>query len=89
MGYVHGSFYPWPMSPHKYYGSLNTIAIRPEAQGQGIGTKLVHQLLAWFQAQNIQYISVHVDYRNQPALRLYEKMGFRAYQQRLMMDLSP
>ncbi|MFX0092231.1 MAG: GNAT family N-acetyltransferase [Candidatus Hodarchaeota archaeon] len=88
IGYIHGSFYPWPMSPNEYYGSLNTIAINPEAQGQGIGKKLVQALLDWFREENIQHISVHVDYRNRIALRLYKKLGFQSYQYRLMIDLE-
>ncbi|MFX0090459.1 MAG: GNAT family N-acetyltransferase [Candidatus Hodarchaeota archaeon] len=88
VGYIHGSFYPWPFSPNKYYGSLNTIAIAEEVQGQGIGKKLVHKLLCWFKYQQINFISVHVDHRNWKALNLYQKVGFRAYQHRLMLDLG-
>lgn len=37
IGYVHGSFYPWPMSPFEYYGSLNTISVAEELRGRGVG----------------------------------------------------
>ncbi|MFX0094108.1 MAG: GNAT family N-acetyltransferase [Candidatus Hodarchaeota archaeon] len=89
VGYIHGSFYSWPFSPNENYGSLNTIAVWFEAQGQGVGKKLVQRLLGWFKEQNIQHISVHVDYRNRVALQLYKDIGFRFYQQRLMLDLKP
>ncbi|MFX0065127.1 MAG: GNAT family N-acetyltransferase [Candidatus Hermodarchaeota archaeon] len=88
VGYIHGSFHSWPMSPYQQYGSLNTIAVTPEAQGQGIGKRLVRTLLRWFKKQNIRHISIHVDYRNQIALKLYQSVGFRPYQQRLMLNLS-
>ncbi|MFX0094288.1 MAG: GNAT family N-acetyltransferase [Candidatus Hodarchaeota archaeon] len=88
IGYIHGSFYPWPFSPFEIYGSLNTIAISPEAQGQGTGKKLVQKLLNWFKEQKIQHISVHVDYRNEGALHLYKNTGFRSYQHRLMLNLE-
>ncbi|MFX1255599.1 MAG: GNAT family N-acetyltransferase [Promethearchaeota archaeon] len=88
VGYIHGSFHPWPMSPYQQYGSLNTIAVIPEAQGQGIGKKLVRALLKWFKNQNIQHISIHVDFRNRIALKLYQDVGFRPYQQRLMLNLA-
>ncbi|MFX1537306.1 MAG: GNAT family N-acetyltransferase [Promethearchaeota archaeon] len=39
VGYVHGSFHPWSMSPFQHYGSLNTISVAEEAQGQGVGKK--------------------------------------------------
>ncbi|MFX0065846.1 MAG: GNAT family N-acetyltransferase [Candidatus Hermodarchaeota archaeon] len=88
VGYVHGSFHPWPMSPFQHYGSLNTISVTEEAQDQGIGKKLVKTLLEWFETHQIQYISLHVDYRNQIALKLYHNIGFRSYQQRLMLNLA-
>ena len=88
VGYVHGSFHPWPVSPFQHYGSLNTISVAEKAQGQGIGKKLVKTLLKWFEKNQIQYISLHVDYRNQIALKLYHDIGFRPYQQRLMLNLE-
>ena len=87
VGYIHGSFHPWPMSPFQHYGSLNTISVAEDAQGQGIGKKLVKKLLEWFKTHQIQYISLHVDHRNQIALKLYQDIGFRPYQQRLMLNL--
>ncbi|MFX1537027.1 MAG: GNAT family N-acetyltransferase [Promethearchaeota archaeon] len=88
VGYIHGSFHPWPMSPFQQYGSLNTIAVTPGAQGQGIGKRLVRALLKWFKKQDIEHISIHVDYRNRIALKMYKNVGFRPYQQRLMLNLA-
>ncbi|MFX1536605.1 MAG: GNAT family N-acetyltransferase [Promethearchaeota archaeon] len=88
MGYVHGSYHSWPLSPFEYYGSLNTIAVAEEARGCGIGKKLVNKLLKWFKERKIQHISIHVDYRNRIALNLYRSVGFRSYQHRLMLNLS-
>ncbi|MFX0061673.1 MAG: GNAT family N-acetyltransferase [Candidatus Hermodarchaeota archaeon] len=88
VGYVHGSFHPWPVSPFQFYGSLNTIAVAEESQGQGIGKKLIRKLLEWFKEHQIKYISLHVDYRNQNALKMYQDLGFHPYQQRLMLDLG-
>ena len=87
VGYVHGSYHPWPISPFQCYGSLNTIAVAEEAQGQGIGKNLIRCLLGWFQMQKVQHISLFVDFRNQIALQLYQDMGFRSYQHRLMLTL--
>lgn len=88
VGYIHGSFHTWPLSPFQYYGSLNTITVAKEAQGQGIGKQLVINLLSWFKEQQIDHISLHVDYRNRIALQLYQDVGFRPYQHRLMLDLA-
>ncbi|MFX1250728.1 MAG: GNAT family N-acetyltransferase [Promethearchaeota archaeon] len=88
VGYVHGSFHAWPLSPFQYYGSLNTITVAEEAQSQGIGKQLVKNLLSWFKEQQIDHISLHVDYRNRVALQIYHDVGFRPYQHRLMLDLA-
>ncbi|MFX0090574.1 MAG: GNAT family N-acetyltransferase [Candidatus Hodarchaeota archaeon] len=88
IGYVAGGIYPWPMSPFQRYGSLNTIAIANRARGRGIGKQLAQALLTWFQSEQIQYVSLHVDYRNEIALQLYHSLGFRPYQERLMLTLK-
>ena len=88
LGYVAGGIYPWPISPFQKYGSLNTIAVTEHSRRQGIGKRLALELLSWFQSEEIQHISIHVDYRNQGALQLYKSLGFREYQKRLMLDLD-
>jgi ribosomal protein S18 acetylase RimI-like enzyme len=88
VGYIHGSFHAWPLSPFQYYGSLNTITVAKEAQGQGIGKQLARDLLRWFKKLQIDHVSLHVDYRNRVALQLYQDLGFRPYQHRLMLDLN-
>ncbi|MFX1534536.1 MAG: GNAT family N-acetyltransferase [Promethearchaeota archaeon] len=88
LGYVAGGIYPWPVSPFQKYGSLNTIAVAERSRRQGIGKRLVLELLRWFQREGIQHISIYVDYRNQVALQLYKSLGFREYQKRLMLDLN-
>ncbi|MFX1250628.1 MAG: GNAT family N-acetyltransferase [Promethearchaeota archaeon] len=88
LGYVAGGIYPWPISPFQKYGSLNTIAVAENSRRQGIGKRLALELLSWFQREEIQHISIHVDYRNQVALQLYKSLGFREYQKRLMLDLD-
>ncbi|MFX0172793.1 MAG: GNAT family N-acetyltransferase [Candidatus Hodarchaeota archaeon] len=87
LGYIHGGIYPWPISPYEYYGSLNTVSVTREAQGQGIGKRLIMKLLDWFKDKGIEQVSLHVDYRNHRALKLYHSLGFRPYQHRLMLSL--
>jgi ribosomal protein S18 acetylase RimI-like enzyme len=51
------------------------IAVRSDLRGQGIGGAILEQLLA--AARSGGYgVSIHVE-RNNPALRLYERLGFR------------
>lgn len=88
VGYIHGSYYPWPFSPYEVYGSLNTLVINPEVKRRGIGKKLAKLLHIWFKKEGIRHISVHVDYHNTAALALYKKMGFRSYQERLICEIE-
>lgn len=54
---------------------ITDIAILPEARGQGIGTKFLRELMA--EAAGVgKPLSIHVEKFN-PALRLYERLGFR------------
>jgi ribosomal protein S18 acetylase RimI-like enzyme len=50
------------------------IALLPEHRGHGIGTRLLRQLLAEADASAMR-VTIHVE-RFNPALRLYERLGF-------------
>jgi RimJ/RimL family protein N-acetyltransferase len=51
---------------------------KPEARGQGLGEQAVRLLLRFgFGDLNLHRIALHVFASNEPALRLYEKVGFR------------
>ena len=69
----------WSEGDHGY-GYLDdqtpelAIAVVPEARGRGIGTALLNQLLAIAQSQlSTICLSIRAD---NPALRLYERLGF-------------
>jgi ribosomal protein S18 acetylase RimI-like enzyme len=51
------------------------IALLPGYRGQGTGTDLLHSLVAEAQASG-RTLSIHVEVNN-PARRLYERLGFR------------
>jgi len=50
------------------------IALLPEHRGNGIGTRLLEELLAEGDAE-AKSVTIHVERMN-PALRLYERLGF-------------
>lgn len=54
---------------------LMDIALLPEFRNRGVGSRLLHELLAEARASG-RAVSIHVE-RNNPALRLYERLGFR------------
>lgn len=52
-----------------------TIAVRPEFRGHGLGTNLLHKLLAYAGAQGLTRVSLSVEPDN-PAVGLYSRVGF-------------
>ena len=56
------------------------IAIVPGFRSRGIGTALLQELIAEGRA-SVRVVSIHVEKFN-PALRLYERLGFRAAEDR-------
>lgn len=54
---------------------LGLIELLPEFQGRGIGSAIVADLLAKARARQLP-LALHVLKTNQPARRLYERLGF-------------
>jgi ribosomal protein S18 acetylase RimI-like enzyme len=66
------------------------IALLPEYRGHGLGARLVREVLARGNAAG-KAVSIHVE-RNNPALRLYERLGFRLVEDKgvyLLMSRPP
>ena len=66
------------------------IALLPEHRGNGVGTRLVDDLLAEGDARG-KSVTIHVERMN-PALRLYERLGFALAEDKgvyLFLERSP
>jgi ribosomal protein S18 acetylase RimI-like enzyme len=55
---------------------LARLAVKPEAQGRGVGSALVSQLLQDFCQNQLNRLSVNTQADNIASLALYKKMGF-------------
>lgn len=55
---------------------LLTIAVRPDAQGRGIGTVLIAELIIEARNRAAERIFLEVAATNESAIRLYERSGF-------------
>jgi N-acetylglutamate synthase len=59
------------------YIGLYDIAVAPELRRRGYGQRLVESLLIWGRSAGVHTAYLQVMLNNAPALRLYEKVGFR------------
>lgn len=55
---------------------INNVAIRPGFRGQGIGTALMHHILAEAATLGARRATLEVRASNEAARRLYERLGF-------------
>jgi ribosomal-protein-alanine N-acetyltransferase len=55
---------------------INNLAMRPRFRGQGIGTALLHQVLAHARRLGAKRATLEVRASNAEARRLYERLGF-------------
>jgi GNAT superfamily N-acetyltransferase len=52
------------------------VWVEPELRGQGVGRKLVETVVAWAEAVGADILDLWVNESNDPAVRLYEALGF-------------
>lgn len=57
--------------------SLWCLAVDPQTSRPGVGEALVRALVERYQALGRRWLDLSVMHDNQPAIRLYEKLGFR------------
>lgn len=58
-------------------GQIGLIAVAPEHVGRGLGTRLMHAALNWFEKEGLRTVKVVTQAPNVRAMRLYETIGFR------------
>jgi len=81
-GELVGSGYARIMIPKSYlrhsrYCYLGFMYTKPEHRGKGVNNKVLEALKAWALSQDIRELRLEVYHQNQPALKAYEKAGFK------------
>lgn len=79
-GEVLGYAYAGPYRPRLAYRDTveNSVYLRPEAAGRGLGTRLLDALIAACAARGFrQMVAVVGDSANLASIRLHERLGFR------------
>jgi ribosomal protein S18 acetylase RimI-like enzyme len=58
-------------------GSIQNVGVVPQHRGFGLGAAVVTKSLIGFHKLGMRYVRLEVTAANQPAVRLYESLGFR------------
>jgi ribosomal protein S18 acetylase RimI-like enzyme len=58
-------------------GAIQNVGVLPEFRGRGIGRALLLKALAGFAAVGVRRVFLEVTARNEPAVRMYRRLGFR------------
>lgn len=59
-------------------GYVTNVAVLPEYRRQGIGERLVREAVRGAETRGCSFLSLEVRVGNETAIRLYERLGFRA-----------
>jgi ribosomal-protein-alanine acetyltransferase len=58
-------------------GRIYSLVVRSDCRGQRIGGKLLNAMLTELSAKGVRRVYLEVEQSNEPALKLYERFGFR------------
>lgn len=58
---------------------LAEIAIDKSQRGQGLGRKVIQDVINYARSKNFKRVILDVDFRNKSAKKLYESLGFREF----------
>lgn len=70
-------------------GHITNVAVSPAYQGQGLGRRLMEELMARVKSLGVTAMTLEVRPSNAPALSLYGKLGFRSVGQRPKYYTNP
>ncbi len=57
-------------------GQITNVCVAPEHRGKAVATQMLEELLAYAKQMNVEATTLEVRVSNEPAIKLYEKLGF-------------
>ncbi|CAH9089172.1 unnamed protein product [Cuscuta europaea] len=63
--------------PSSLFGCITKLAVKEKYRRGGFGEALLKEAIQKCRRRNVQRVSLHVDPSRIPAVKLYEKLGFR------------
>lgn len=68
-------------------GAITDIYVEPDERRRGIGSRLLASALEWLKARGYVRVLLNVS-TNNPARRLYERVGFRSFSESMEIELD-
>lgn len=84
-----GAVKPHPLSIKAHYAELESIFIKDDYRGSGIGEKMTQDFIDWCRKNRIDFIDLSVAYGNSKVLDFYRKLGFNTRYAIMEVDLRP
>ncbi len=77
-----------PHYKNSHYAYLGFMFVKPEFRGRGINQKIIDNLKQWILSKNVNEVQLEVYAGNDPAIRAYEKAGFKKYLATMRMEIQ-
>lgn len=71
------------------HGHISRLAVTPDVQGQGVGSRLLKESLVRLRGERVEYVTLNTQEDNSRSRRLYERFGFRLAHLDLRVLLRP
>ena len=69
------------------YAFLGFMFVEPEYRGQGVNSLIIEGLIGWSHKRGLKEIRLQVYSDNHPAIRAYEKVGFKKILTEMRLDV--
>ncbi|WP_291868989.1 GNAT family N-acetyltransferase [Maribacter sp.] len=66
-----------PYLKHDFYAYLGFMYVKPEFRGKGVNKKIIAEIKNWCTKKKIYELRLDVYSNNAPAIKAYEKAGFK------------
>jgi len=70
---------------HKCIGEIDSLCVKEQYRGQGIGKQLIRRAIDWMESEGAKSYTLQVVHGNDRAMSLYQSLGFRPVRHVLMI----
>lgn len=78
-----------PRNQNQTRWHIDNIAVHPDFRGQGLAQAILNGVFDYYSSRGALRFTLEVDVANAPAIKLYEKLGFRRYSTLTYSKLTP